>query len=74
VKGNKILIQQREAQLAQRRKQYNWLQFPGYGIPSGFDDSRGHLPANEQFRAIKNVDFMAMLLVGLLVWENATYF
>ncbi len=57
VAGNKILLQQRASQLVQRREVYNWIKDEVRGIPSGIDDTVAKLPADQQFRAVKTVDF-----------------
>ena len=54
---NNILLHQRVEQLRQRKELYKWQKFPDTGIPSGIDDTSGHLPPEEHFEAVKEFDF-----------------
>ncbi len=56
---NELLLNQQISQLSQRQVMYQWQKFPETEIPSGIDDSRNNLPADEQFGIVKNIDFTA---------------
>ena len=57
VAGNNILLQQRARQLVQRRDVYRWSKDEISGLPSGIDDTVAKLPADEQFRTVKSINF-----------------
>ena len=59
VVDNELLLNQQISQLSQRQVMYQWQKFPETEIPSGIDDSRNNLPADEQFGIVKNIDFTA---------------
>ena len=51
-------MQQRQKQLALRKKQYKWQQFPEIGFPSGIDvDKADDLPEDEQFERAKSINY-----------------
>ena len=57
VTDNLVLLRERNNQIDRRRLQYKWLLFPDLGVPSGIDDGVFNIPADEQFSAVKNIDF-----------------
>ena len=67
--SNEILLNQRKVQLQKRQKQYQWRKFPDIGLPSCIKDEHVHiggldndLPEDEQFQAVKLVDFTGTAL------------
>ena len=44
---------------------YQWKTFPSVGLPSGIDDSVSHLPKDEQFGTVKDIDFTVDALKGV---------
>ena len=58
VKDDKVLVLNREMQVAKRSKIYRWMTCPSVCLPSAFDDSRT-LPTDEGFQFVKNVDFFS---------------
>ena len=74
VARNKILLQQRASQLVQRREVYNWSKDEVRGIPSGIDDTVAKLPADQQFRAVKNINFTTDGLKILGTLKIASFF
>ena len=57
IKHNSLLLTERNGQLKQRRKTYQWLKFPGTGVPSGIKGSMNEVPEDEKFVLVKAVDF-----------------
>ena len=55
--GNEILKYQRQSQIVQRRKVYQWQAYPEINLPSSINDDVKDLPINEQFEAVKSYDF-----------------
>ncbi|KAL5491869.1 hypothetical protein EMCRGX_G017234 [Ephydatia muelleri] len=64
VKQNQILCIQREKQLEQRKTKYQWLPFPDLAMPSGIDDRVSNLPSDEEFGAVRTLDFLENALTG----------
>ena len=64
---NEILTYQREEQLTMRRRQYGWQTYPDLGYPSSIKLATDKLPADEKFSRVKNTDFTADGLKGLVV-------
>ena len=56
---------EREIQLTKMKTMYKWKPFPIVGLPSGIDDSVSHLPMDEQFSTVKDIDFTEDALKGL---------
>ncbi len=50
-------MKQREFELNERRKRYQWQIFSDTGVPSAIDDTKDGIPADEQFNRVKNIDF-----------------
>ena len=57
VANSPILLKQRENQLEQRRAMYQWKVYPEKDLPSYIDTSVEHLPPDERFHLVKNLDF-----------------
>ena len=75
-------MQQRQKQLARRKKQYKWQQFPDSGLPSGIDvDKVDDLPEDEQFEQAKSINFttdalssqVALTVVGNIVSSGSLH-
>jgi len=50
-------LRQRELELDERRQKYQWQIFSDIGVPSGIDDTKDNIPADEQFNRVKSIDF-----------------
>ena len=57
VAGYSVLIEYRKKQIESRRRLYQWREFPGTMLPSGFDTKVAELPLDEEFDYVKNLDF-----------------
>ena len=57
VSDSPVLVHQREIQLAQRHKYYQWQKFPDTYLPSAIDTTVAKLPPDEKFERVKSVDF-----------------
>ena len=57
VANNPILLKQREDQLEQRRAMYKWKIYPEKELPSCIDSTVKHLPPDERFHLVKQLDF-----------------
>ena len=57
VSENGVLIYHRKSVLEQRRKLYQWLNFPHTMLPSGMDTGLSILPLDEEFDNVKNLNF-----------------
>ena len=55
--GNSILVHQRQTSVDQRKQKYNWQVFPDIGLPSSIDVSSKNLSNDEQFGAVKTINF-----------------
>lgn len=73
VQSNQIICHQREAELEQQKTKYKWQKFEDLAVPSGIDVSVNKLPSDEQFGAVKEVDFLASALAskGTLMLKTA---
>ena len=57
VKDNSILVYQRQSSVDQRKQKYNWQAFPDIGLPSAVNVSSKNLTNDEQFGAVKTINF-----------------
>ena len=57
VANDPILLDQRKKQLEQRRELYQWKMYPDNELPSYIDSSVKHLPPDEKFQHVKDLDF-----------------
>ena len=57
VAGYSVLVEYRRNQVEYRKKLYQWREFPGTMLPSGFDTRVPVLPLDEEFDYVKNLDF-----------------
>ena len=57
VANDPILLDQRKKQLEQRRELYQWKMYPEKQLPSCIDSSVKHLPPDEKFQHVKDLDF-----------------
>lgn len=71
VEGNEILIKERNDQLEERRKQYQWEPFPDTGLPSAINDTVDDIPPDEEFSRVKTVDFTANILKTTIAVKKA---
>ena len=67
VVDNLVLKNEREEQLVERKRQYQWQYFPDSGLPSAIKDDVEDLPDDEQFGVVKSIDFTAQGIKGLLL-------
>ena len=58
-------MREREIQLTKMKTMYKWKTFPIVGLPSGIDDSVSHLPMDEQFSTVKDINFTKDALKGM---------
>ena len=59
VEANPLLVEERKKQLLRRKDTYQWLKFPGTGVPSGIKGSNDEVPEDEKFVQEKSIDFTA---------------
>lgn len=57
VESNPVLLKQRKRQLEQRKAMYMWKIYPERELPSCIDTSVEHLPPDEKFHRVKDLDF-----------------
>ena len=60
------MVQQRNKQIDQRRKQYTWKGYPDAGLPSSIDKGVISLPIDEAFHRTKNIKFLGDTFKGLV--------
>ena len=57
VEDDSLLVAERKEQLEDRQKAYQWLKFPGTGVPSGIKGTMHEVPEDEKFVLLKAIDF-----------------
>ena len=57
VESNPVLLEQRKRQLEQRQAMYKWKIYPEKDLPSCIDTTVEHLPPDERFHLVKDLDF-----------------
>lgn len=62
MESNPVLLKQREKQLEQRQAMYKWKIYPEKDLPSCIDTSVEHLPPDERFHLVKDLDFTKVAL------------
>ena len=66
IANDPLLVQQRNKQIDQRKKQYIWKGYPVSGLPSSIDKNVIFLPIDEEFHRAKAVNFLGNTFKGLL--------
>ena len=64
VAKNPLLTQQRNKQIEGRKRQYQWKQYPGIGLPSSIDEEIS-MPLDEEFHRTKEMNFLSNAFHGI---------
>ena len=74
VASDPVLLEQRQKQLEQRRELYQWKMHPDKELPSYIDSSVKHLPPDEKFDHVKDVNFTEdALKAGVTLWSDGVF-
>ena len=55
VEDDSLLVTERKEQLEERQSAYQWLKFPGTGVPSGIKGRMHEVPEDEKFVLLKAI-------------------